>query len=194
MERQFESIQNLNKPKLQRYYKKVFAIGDVVLETFSANSVQICGTPLLYTQGVDSYHNRIPFNGGIALEYFCGMPSAIYTPLGRMGLASGLYSNFSARKQVYFSLQRRLGLIEINPEKREELDPTRPVYSIMKDASGHVLPQCIAIHRLCDRALMDGPLSKEANDLLNEIMPTAFRPGIKIADSPIQHILDGPGY
>jgi len=134
------AVQNMDKAALAAYYEKLFSIGEVVLDTLAANNVSVYGTPRLYTEGVNPCYSQIPFNGGIALEFYYGSPAYFHTPLGKMQITGGASHSGSSQRDAVNALQERLGLIEIVPKEVNNMGEFGPIYAVTKDADGNTLP------------------------------------------------------
>lgn len=78
---------------------------------------------------------RISKNGAFAVEFFFGMPDAIYTPYGQCRIDSGnhILRDIYAEKALLKELEKNFGLVEVEPLKSTtKFGDIGPVYTLTK--------------------------------------------------------------
>lgn len=84
-------------------------------------------------ESANPYYNQITDNGGIGLEFYYGLPSKLYTPLGQVEITCDFVGTCAGMKELIAEkVLKEYGAVLVDDEKKTTLGIFGPVYAITK--------------------------------------------------------------
>lgn len=117
------------------YFMKVTEIVGYIRNTMEENGIELEAQDM---QPNPAY-GQIIKNGGIGLEFYCGFPTKVLTPLGFITIS--INDICSDENLVYEKIFERLGLVCTREKKVTLGGSSGPYFAITKDLSGDEIPQ-----------------------------------------------------
>lgn len=157
-------ISSTQVPQLKEYYAEVQKMATFIVETLEQHDVFVAGR---LSESPNPFYDQIRFNGGVAVEYYYGAPSRIWTPLGQLSVTG---STGGDATQALEKITEKLGLREIVPEKTTNMGVYGPVMEVTQDLSGKKIP---SVERLGGRK--EFVEYDEARELWKQVAPEGRR-------------------
>jgi hypothetical protein len=157
----------------------VLGIRQSIADVMHAEGLNFTNEPL---PNLDTYRNRIPFNGGVALECDHGLPIYMLTPLGQIELFRTVSIPPGGRDRVFAAVREKFGLEEVLPfidgiHGRDRGRNWGPYFAVTKDHNGTSLPRPdVSAFNGQPYEVMCREDWRAAETLWNEVKPAANDP------------------
>lgn len=111
----------------KNYWNNVFRVRNEICDMMMALGV----SGEIATDSVNPFYNQITDNGGIGLEFYYGLPSTLYTPLGYIKIIRTSTCDGS-ESEIVQKLVEDYGLVMVVEERTSFIGLFGPVYAITK--------------------------------------------------------------
>jgi hypothetical protein len=161
-----EGAKELKSPDdFRDYYKSAQRIALYIYDQMALSGAEFEN---FLAEGPNPFEGQVVANGGIALEFYYGSPSVLWTPLGKLRIKGS--GSPGDTKKVLSTLTEKLGLKVLIPIEYPTMGETGPVYQITKDLDGRSLPEVVLKK---DKSEMVA--YKEAMELWEQVKPSERR-------------------